>query len=76
MRRVIARQDVERAVGDAFEERVDVALRPERRVHFEIGVEILNRFIRQGDVMRTNFAADLHPARPRFAQAAARFPPR
>ena len=68
MRRVIARQDIERAVGDSFEERVDIALRPQRRIHFEIRVEILNRLIGQGDVMRANFAADLHPARPRLAQ--------
>ena len=68
VRRVIACQDVERAVGDSFEQGVNVALRPKRRVHFEIRVEILNRLIRQGDVMRTNFAADLHPTRARFAQ--------
>ena len=46
MRRVIACQDVERAVGDSFEQGVDIALRPKRRVHFEIGIEILNRLIR------------------------------
>ncbi len=68
VRRVIARQNVERAVGDPFDQRVDIALAAQRRIHFEVGVEILDRLIRQRDVMRTNFAADFHSARPRFAQ--------
>ena len=46
MRRVITCQNVERAVGDSFEQGVDVALRSKRRIHFEIRVEILNRLIR------------------------------
>ena len=68
MRRVVARQNVERAVSDTFEKRIDIALRPKRRIHLEVRVEVLNRLVRQRDVMRTNFAADLDPARSCFAQ--------
>ena len=39
-----------------------------RRVHLEIRVEVLNRVIGQRDVMRADFAANLDPARLRFAQ--------
>ena len=68
VRRVIARENFDRAVGDSLQQRVDVALRPQRRIHFVVRIEILNRFIRQRDVMRTDFAADFYAARPRFAQ--------
>ena len=67
VRRMIAAQNRERSVGDPFEDCFDVRFRAERRIHFAIGVEILDRLVRQRDVMRTNFAADLHSARSRFA---------
>ena len=76
VRRMIARQDVERAVGDAFEQRRHIFLRAQRRIHLVVRVEILDRFVGQRDVMRTNFAADFHPARARFAQQAAHCPRR
>jgi len=46
MRRMVARQNVESAISDAFEERIDIALRPKWRIHLEVRVEVLNRFVR------------------------------
>ena len=49
--------------------RIEAILRrAQRRIHFEIGLEILNRLVCQGDVVRANLTADFHSARPRFTQ--------
>src|SRR5207247_2233525 len=65
MRRVIRRQDRQGAVRDSFQKRIDIALRAQRRIDFEISVEALDGLVGQGDMVRTNFAADLDatPAR-------------
>ena len=68
MRRVIAGQNGDGAIGDTFDQRVDVALGPERRIHFEIRVEAAERFVRQRDVMRADFAAEFDAAVARFAE--------
>ena len=67
VRRMIRSQDRQCAIGDALDDRIDIRFRPQRRIHFVIGVEILDRFVGQRDVMRANLAADLHSSRTRFA---------
>ena len=70
VRRVIGRQDRQRAISDSFQQRIDIRLRSQRRIHFVIRIEVLNRFVGQRDVMRTNFAADFDSARARLANQA------
>src|SRR5215471_21096218 len=65
---VIARQNVDCSVGDPFQQRIDIMLRPQRRVHLEIRIEVLNRFICQGDVMRTNLSTYFHPPSARLTE--------
>src|SRR6516162_8529744 len=45
MRGVIGTQDRYRSIGDSFQQRVDMVLRAQRRIDFEIRVEILNRVV-------------------------------
>ena len=68
MWRVIGSQDRERSISDPFHQRIDICLRSQWRIHFEFRIEILNGFVGQGDVMRANFAADFHAARPCLTQ--------
>src|ERR1700680_704286 len=67
VRRVIARQDRQRAVSDSFQQRIDIRLRAQWRIHFVVCIEILERLVGQRDVVRTNLAADFDSPRARFA---------
>ena len=66
MRRVIGTEDRQRPIGDSLQQRIHICGRTQRRIHLVVCIEILDRFVRQRDVMRANFAADFHAARPRF----------
>ena len=68
MRCMVGTQDRQCAVGDSLQQRIDICLRTQRRIHFVIRIKILDRFVGQRDVMRAGFAADFHTARPCFAQ--------
>ena len=67
VRRVIARQDRQRAVSDSFQQCIDISLRSQWRIHFVICIEILERLVGQRDVVRTNFAANFGSASTRVA---------
>ena len=67
---VVAAEDGERAVGDAFDDGVDVLLRAQGRVHFEIAVERGECGVRERDVMRADFARNFDTARAGFADEA------
>ncbi len=45
VRRVIRRQDRQRAVRDSFQKRIDITLRAQGRIYFEISVEVLDRLV-------------------------------
>src|SRR5205823_9629159 len=65
---VIGSQDGQCAVGDAFQECVDVDLCTQWWIHFVIRIKTLNRLVGQRDVMWTNLAADLDAPPPCFAK--------
>ena len=70
VRRMIRTQDRQSAIGNSLEDCIDIRLRAQRRIHFVIRIEILDRFVGESDVMRTNFATDFHASRARFADQA------
>ena len=45
VRRVVGTQDGQRPIRDALQQCVDVSLRAQRRIHFVVRVEILDRFV-------------------------------
>ena len=45
MRRVIGTQDRQGAVGDSLEQRINICSRAQRRIHFAVRIEILDRFV-------------------------------
>src|SRR5262249_44348807 len=47
MWRVVRRYRINSSVSNAFNERLSIGFRPERRVHFGIGVKARNRFVGQ-----------------------------
>lgn len=55
---VVAAKDGQRAVGDAFDDGIDVFRRAQGGVHFEIAVEGREGGIRERDVVRADFAGD------------------
>ncbi|MGC3988235.1 MAG: hypothetical protein QM796_00855 [Chthoniobacteraceae bacterium] len=57
MRRVVAGEDGDGTVGNAFDERIHIRLGPQRGVHFEIGVEALDRGVGERDVVRADLAS-------------------
>jgi hypothetical protein len=64
---VIACQQGDRAIGDTLNQLVNVLLLAKRRVHFEIGIERADAFIRKRDVVRTDFGRDRNAASARIA---------
>src|SRR5215218_779678 len=68
VRRMIRTQDRQGPVGDSLQQRLEIYPRSQRRIHFVIRIEILDRLVGQCDVMRANFAANFYPARSRFAK--------
>src|SRR5207253_9597973 len=67
VRRMIAAKNRQGAIGNSFDNGIDIPLCAQRRVHLAIGIEILNRSIRQRDMMWTNFAGNFHSTPARFA---------
>ena len=65
---MIAAQNADGAICNSLEQRRNILLRAQRRIHLAVRVEILDRLIGERDVVRANLATDLHSARPRFAQ--------
>lgn len=55
---MVAGEDGDGAVGDAFEEGVHILRGPQRRVHFVVGVEAAHCFVGEGDVVRADFSGD------------------
>src|SRR5438874_8997926 len=67
VRRMVAADNRQGAIGNSFDNGIDVPSRTQRRIHLAIGIEILNRSIGQHDMMWTNLAGNLHSSRLRFA---------
>src|SRR6478736_4075133 len=70
MRRVVAAEDVERAVRKAFNDFLDIARGAQGRVDLVVAVKPPKAFIRQRDVMWANFARNLHSSRLRLPEQA------
>jgi hypothetical protein len=45
VRRVIRTQDRQSPIGDALEQRIDIGLRAQGRIHLVVRIEILDRFV-------------------------------
>ena len=75
VRRMIAAKNRQGPVGDSLNNRINIALRTQRRVHFAVGVKILNRRIGQRDVMRANFAARFSLPGHALRELTGHFPP-
>src|SRR6516162_3464510 len=58
MRGVIAGQDGDRSVCDAFDQRINVLRCAQRRIHLKAGVKRADGFVCERDVMRTQLARD------------------
>ena len=65
---VVARKDRDGAIGDAFNECVDVPLGAQRRVHLEVRVKRADGFVGKRDVVRADFATERDAAGTGLAQ--------
>ena len=72
MGRVVAGYDVDGAVGQAQKYRFAVGLRPQRRVHFPVGVVGHEVVIGKRDIVRAGFTGDQDPEFFRVAHKAHR----
>ena len=70
MRRVVAAEDRQCAVGYAFDDGIDVLLRAQGRVHFKIAVEGGECGVRESDVVGADFAGNFDAARAGLADEA------
>ena len=62
MRRVVAGNDINRAIRETGEQRLPVRLGAHRRIHFQVRVVIFQAFIGQCEMMRTRFGRNFHSA--------------
>ena len=62
-RLMIGADDFDRSVFQSLDHRVDVPLRSQWRIHFEVRFEADKRSISQGEMMRRDVARDMHAAR-------------
>ena len=77
MRRVVGRDHVDAAVGNALEHGVAVGGFAQRRIHLEVGVVLdraVERVVGQGEVMRRDLARHVHAAFLARAHRAQRLP--
>ena len=63
---MVRSKDRKRSIGNPRDQGIDILLRAQRGIHLAVGIEILDRSIRQRDMMRTNLAGDFHSTRARF----------
>ena len=62
MRGVIGRDRIHRAVPQRHHQRLDVSRRAQRRIHLAVRVVIVDRLVREREMMRRDFARDPRPA--------------
>src|SRR5713101_4587332 len=67
---MVRRDAVDRAVHEALQQRLDVALRPERRRHLGVRVVLAHGVVGQHEVVRRHLGRDAHAARLALANQA------
>ena len=67
---MVGGQNFDRPIGNAPEQRLDVRLLPQGRIHFEVGVVITQGLVGQGQMMRANLAAERNAPGPGLAENA------
>src|SRR6201997_213140 len=70
VRGVIAGQDGDRSICAAFDQRIDILLGAQRRIHFKAGVKRADGFVCKRNVMRAELAGDGNSSSAGIAQQA------